>query len=435
MRPIAVLAGAMTAALAVGGLPPALAGEPAEVRWENRMAEKALWSQARDVAVTADGATAYAVGASIAEVGDLYGAPFVQAIDVATGETRWSTSLDRGMTILDVEVDATTGQVLIGGTQPKGGQNAAVVTALTSTGERAWTSGVAGRQLHGMAVDAVTGRVCTVSATGSGGTWTTGCWSASGQPVFSRDYRSRSNSWPRAIVVDDVTRRVFVAGARTRKSRGLVTTLAYSGGGKAVWRRSTRVKETYASVQDVAIDPQTERLYVLLDEDRRAVLIGQRTADGRQAFKRSFGSGRPKTPRPRFVDVLPRSHRVVVTSHAKPRYRGTLRYVTKGGRQVGLTRFGVCCDLTRPVVDAATDRITIAWGPGSFNDGMPMDDEGVGAATWDRRGGKVRDLDISPAGQVRAVAAVASAGQDLLILGDRPFSEDGPTGVFLVAVR
>lgn len=441
MRPIAVLTAAMTAVLAVGtpaAVPaPALAGERAEVRWENRMAEQALYSEAVDVAVSADGATAYAVGEFLAKSGDGYPVPFVHAVDVATGATRWSTTLDQGMSILDVEVNATTGQVLTGGTRWNGSQDLTVVSALTNTGEQAWTAAVPGRQLHDMTVDAVTGRVCAVSATGIGGTWTTGCWSASGQPEFSRDYRSRSNSWPEAIVIDDVTRRVFVVGARTRKSRALVTTLAYSGSGKALWRRSTRVEEAYPDVQDVAIDSRTKRLYLLLDEERQAVLIGQRTTDGTQAFKRTFGSGRPKTPRPVFVDVLPRSHRVVVTSHAKPRYRGTLRYVTKDGRQVALTGFSACCDLTRPVVDPATDHMTIGWGPGTFDDGAPMDDEGVGAATWDSRGDKVRDLEISPAGQVRAVAAVAVAGQDLLVLGDRPYSDavGAPRGSFLVAVR
>ncbi|HXH77392.1 hypothetical protein [Nocardioides sp.] len=440
MRPIAVLTATMTAVLAVGApvavQAPALAGEPAEVRWENRMAQQALWSEAIDIAVSIDGATAYAVGTSLADVGD-HEAPFVHAVDVATGATRWSTTLDQGMSVLDVEVNATTGQVLIGGTRWSGGQNEAVVTALTTAGEQAWTTAVPGRQLHGMTVDAVTGRVCAASATGTGGTWTTRCWSASGQSVFSRDYRSRSNSWPEAIVIDDVTHRVFVVGARTRNSRALVTTLAYSGGGKTLWRRSTRAEETYPSVQDVAIDSRTKRLYVLLDEGRRAVLIGQRTTDGTQAFKRTFGSGRPKTPRPLFVDVLPRSHRVVVTSHAKPRYRGTLRYLARDGRQVSLTGFSACCDLTRPVVDPTTDHLSIGWGPGTFDDGVPMDDEGVGAATWDTRGNRVRDLEISPAGQVRAVAAITSAGQDLLVFGDRPFSDaDGaPRGSFLVAVR
>ena len=85
----------------------------------------------------------------------------------------------------------------------------------------------------------------------------------------------------------------------------------------------------------------------------------------------------------------------MVTSHAKPNYKGTLRYLDKRGRQVALATFRECCDLTRPVVDPATDRISIAWGPGTFDDGVPMDDEGVGAATWDKRGTKVTDLDVS----------------------------------------
>ncbi len=440
MRPIAVLTAAMTAVLAVGGLvavsAPALAAEPADVRWEDRIAEQARWSQAAGVAVSADAATAYSVGTYLVD-GDTYGTPYVQATDVATGATRWSTTLGQGMTGLHLEVDPTTRQVLVGGTRFGGGQSLAEVTALTPTGEQAWRTHVPGRLLYDMAVDPVTGRVCVVSATGAGGPWTTGCWSAGGQSEFSRDYRSRSNSWPRAIAIDDVTRRVFVVGGRTVKSRGVATTLAYSSSGKTVWRRSTRVGESYPSVKDVAIDSRTKRLYLLLDERRRAVVVGLRTTDGTPAFTRTFGSGRPKTPRPVFVDVLPRSHRVVVTSHAKPRYRGTLRYLTKDGRQVALARFRECCDLTRPVVDPATDHMTIGWGPGTFNDGVPMDDEGVGAATWDSRGDKVRDLDVSAAGAVKAVAAVAVAGQDLLVLGDRPFSDaaGAPRGSFLVAVR
>lgn len=436
MRTITALTAALTAVLVVGTTAPAYAAEPAEVRWENRIAEQSSSSEARDVVVSADGTTAYATGAFRAGAQDQYDTPFVHAVDVATGATLWTTTLDQGLSIGDVAVDPTTGQILTGGTRWKEGKNDTVVTAFSPTGEQVWTSAVPGRSLRGLAVDATTGQVCVVSATGTGSTWTTQCWTSSGQAVFSRDYRSRSNSWPDHIVIDDVTHRIFVSGGRTRKFRGLVTTLAYTAQGRPQWHRSIRVDETYPTVQDLAVDPKTERLYLLVDEDRRALVIGQRTTNGRTAFKRTLGSGRSKTPRPKFIDVLPRSHRVVVTSHAKPKYRGTLRYLDKRGRQVALAGFRECCDLTSPVVDPATDQISIARGPGSFDDGVPTEDDGVGAATWDRRGDQVRDLEIFSSDQVRAVAAIASAGEDLLVLGDRPFSNTGgPRGSFLAAVR
>lgn len=436
MRPIAVLTVAMTAVLVAGAATTAVAAEPAEVRWQNRIAEQATVSEAADVAVSPDGATAYAVGSFRANAQDLYDTPFVHAVDVATGATRWSTTLEQGLSIGQVAVDPTTGQVVTGGTRWKDGGNDAVVTTFSPTGAQVWTSAVSGRQFWDMAIDPTDGRVCVASATGTGGTWTTQCWSNSGQGQFAKEYRSRSNSWPDAIVIDDVSHRIFVAGGRTRKYRGVVTTLAYDAQGRDLWKRSVRVAEDYPYVQGVAIDSTTKRLYVLLDDDRKALVIAQRTTNGKAAFTRSFGSGKPKTPRPKFIDVLPRSHRVVVTSHAKPRYQGTLRYLDKRGRQVALTSFRECCDLTRPVVDPATDRISIAWGPGSFDDGVPMDDKGVGAATWDHRGTKVRDLEVSTAGQVRVLADIAAAGDDLLLLGDRPYGSAGaPSGSFLVAVR
>jgi len=435
MRAITVLTAAMTAVLVAGVTTPTGAVEPGEVRWENRIAEQAWQTSAGDVAVSADGTKAYAVGGFQASAQDGSDA-FVHAVDVATGATLWTTTLDQDLSVGDVAVDPTTGQILTGGTRWKDGKNHAVVTAFSPTGEQVWTSAVPGRVFFGMAVDAATGQVCVVSATGTGSTWTTQCWSRSGQVAFSQDYRSRSNSWPDEIVIDDVTHRIFVAGARTRKFKGLVTTLAYNARGRTLWQRSTRVSENYPYVQGLAVDPKARRLYLLVDEERRALVIGQRTTNGRTAFTRILGSGRAKTPRPKFIDVLPRSHRVVVTSHSKPRYRGTLRYLDERGRQVATAGFHECCDLTEPVVDLATDRISIAWGPGSFDDGEPTEDDGVGAATWDSRGNKVTDLEISSSGQVRAVAAIASAGEDLLVLGDRPFSNTGgPRGSFLVAVR
>lgn len=436
MRPIAVLTVAMTAALVAGAAATttAVAADPAEVRWQNRIAEQSILSEAADLAVSADGATAYAVGSFRADPQDMYYTAFVHAVDVATGATRWSTTLEQGTDITDVMVDPSTGQVLTGGTRSVEGRSDAVVTAFSPTGEQAWTSAVSGRLFYDMDVDPTNGRVCAITSTGSGGTWTTQCWSSSGSGQFAKDYRSRSNSWPDSIVIDDATHRIFVAGARTRKYRGMVTTLAYNAQGRDLWKRSTPVGETYPYVQDVAIDSKTKRLYVLLDDDRRALVIGHRTTNGTTAFKRTFGSGKSKTPRPKFIDVLPRSHRVVVTSHARPRYKGTLRYLDKSGRQVALANFRECCDLTYPVVDPATDHISMAWGPGTFDDGVPMDDDGLGAATWDRRGKKVTDLEISSAGQVRAVAAIAAAGDDLLVLADRPYTGE-ETGSFLVAVR
>ena len=437
MRPMAALTTAMAAVLVAGAVTPtvaARAGEPAEVRWQNSVVEQTTFGEALDVAVSPDGATAYAVATFRDDPRDQYFTPVVRAVDVATGVTRWSTTLEPGLLITQVDVDPVTGQVVAGGSAYRDGTSSAVVTALSSTGEQAWTSAVSGRLFYDMAVDPTTGRVCAIASTGSGGTWTTQCWSNSGQGAFSKDYRSRSNSWPDAIVIDDVSHRVFVVGGRTRKDRGVVTTLAYSTQGRDLWKRSIRVGDDYPYVQDLAIDSGTKRLYVLMDDDRRALVIGQRTTDGKTAFTRTFGTGKSKTPRPRFVDVLPRSHRVIVTSHAKPRYRGTLRYLDKRGRQVALANFRECCNLTYPVVDPATDRISMAWGPGSFDDGVPREDEGVGAATWDHRGTKVRDLEISDVGQLRAVASLAAAGEDLLLLADQPYTSGG-TGSVLVAVR
>lgn len=434
MRPIAALTATMTAVLVAGAASTAVAGEPAEVRWQNQVVDQTTWSEAADLAVSPDGTTAYAVGSFRAEPQDQYFTPFVHAVDVATGATRWSTTLEEGTILDEVTVDPSTGQVVTAGTRSKEGGTEAVVAVFAPTGEQAWASAVQGRQFWDLAVEPTTGRVCIASATGTGGTWTTVCWSSSGQGQFSKDFRSRSNSWPDAIVIDDATHRVFVAGGRTRKYRGVVTTLAYDAQGGTLWKRSVPVDESYPYVQDVAIDATKNRLYVLLDEDRRALVIAQRTTNGKAAFTRTFGSGKSKTPRPRFIDVLPRSHRVVVTSHAKPRYKGTLRYLDKRGRQVALANFRECCDLTQPVVDPATDHISMAWGPGTFDDNVPMDDEGVGAASWDRRGTKVRDLDISSTGQVRSVEAVAAVGEELLVLANQTYTSDG-TGSVLVAVR
>ena len=119
-----------------------------------------------------------------------------------------------------------------------------MVTAFAPTGEQAWTSAVSGRQFYDLAVDPTTGRVCVVTATGTGSTWTTQCWSSSGQGQFAKDFRSRSNSWPNAIAIDDATHRTFVVGGRTKKFRGVVTTLAYDAQGRELWKRSVPVDET-----------------------------------------------------------------------------------------------------------------------------------------------------------------------------------------------
>lgn len=436
MRSITTVAAALTTVLAATFPTYAQVAEPTDVRWESQIVPQARLTSSVGVAVSGDGRTAYAVGNFRTEPTQDREDAFVHATDVATGETRWSTTLPRDLHVGNVAVLPGTDTVVTAGTSWRRGQTSVEIRTFRPDGAPVWTARVPRRSLHDLAVDAGTGRVCAASATASGRTWTTTCWTPSGERAFSRDFRSRSNSWPDALVIDDTTHHVFVAGALEVQRRGRITVLARSASGRKIWQRTTRVSETYPQVEDVAIDPEARRLYVLLDDSRRARVLGHRITNGTVAFSRSFGSGRGKTPRPQFIDVLPRSHRVVVTSHGRPDYIGTLRYLDRRGKQVALTRFSECCDLTEPVVDPLTDQLSVAWGPGTIVEGEPMHDEGVGAGTWDADGVRVSDLDVLPAGGVQRVGGVAVAGADLLVLGDRRwYVEGGPRGAFLVAAR
>jgi hypothetical protein len=264
-------------------------------------------------------------------------------------------------------VDGARGHIVLSG----GYDSPAAVTVLDRRGDRVWQSaGAVGRTLA--AVDPSSGRVCTVSQdSGSGTTWTTACWSADGEALFSDGYESGagpgSGNRPLDIEIDSATGAVVVLGQhRFGDENGIgqnrMVVSAHSAQGDLLWRTSSYAGPRAEGV-DLEINPRNGRVYAFGQVRRSSLFLHGLEADnGQVLFRRSWsagGKGRPT--RAQHLVSLPGSGKLVTTAlHGR-----ALQVVTvdAAGRRVRAARTAVHDDA--PLVTQDPRRgVLLAFSPG-----------------------------------------------------------------------
>ena len=292
---------------------------------------------------------------------------FVRAVDGRTGKALWSTPAPQIYADAELLVDGARGHIVLSG----GYGSPAAVTVLDRQGDLLWQSaGAVGRTLA--AVDPTSGRACTVSQDrGSGTTWTTACWSADGEVLFSHGYESGSgpgsSSRPLDIEIDSATGSVVVLGQhRFGDENGIgqnrMVVSAHSAQGDLLWRTSSYAGPR-AEGADLEINPHSGRIYAFGDVRRSSLFLhGLKAGNGQLLFRRSWsagGKGRPTLPQ--HLVSLPGSGKLVTTAL----HGGSLQVATvnAAGRRVRAAQSGVHDDAPLVTQDARRG-VLLAFSPG-----------------------------------------------------------------------
>jgi hypothetical protein len=292
---------------------------------------------------------------------------FVRAVDGRTGKTLWTTPAPQIYADVELLVDGARGHIVLSG----GYDSPAAVTVFDRQGDLLWQSaGAVGRTLA--AVDPSGGRVCTVSQDrGSGTTWTTACWSADGEVLFSHGYESGAalgyGSRPIDIEIDSATGAVVVLGQhRFGDQNGIgqnrMVISAHSAQGDLLWRTDAYAGPRAEGV-DLEINPHNGRVYAFGQARRSSLFLhGLRADNGQMLFRRTWSAGKKsRRSSAQHLVSLPSSGKLVASAlHGR-----TLQVVTvnAAGRRVRVARTAVDDDAPLVTQDARR-RVLLAFSPG-----------------------------------------------------------------------
>jgi hypothetical protein len=191
------------AAVLLAGLPAVAEAPPVEVAWRNTMkrpadSQRLLVDPASGdlIAVTAPSNDAVQV---------------VRRLDGRTGKLRWTAEVPGWMT--DLAVHPASGRVVLAGKETAGVR----LVVLDAGGAVVWQRLTSEETLVGLAVDPVSGQICTVGRSGrrraGSETWLTSCWTLDGAPVFADAWAPPEGpSQANDIAIDPRTHRIYVVG-------------------------------------------------------------------------------------------------------------------------------------------------------------------------------------------------------------------------------